>query len=315
MRLLWIVALLAWGAVFPVPSFAEVKPTYDPTAPTNRFPKEPRTAPMQPSVFENNLWQIEERKQAFSPVVLSPSRQAMAFTETRYLPQTQQVSGSLFIAPLPQAPPFSQTHQLPEDYYRQRALDAIAAKQAKKTETIKAHWYSKRQPAPPPRVDPLFTTSRSDKTQVLAVGEAFLPKTTKAFETLTAVDWNEDGSQLLVKHRLGTLYKGIQASKTLVVRWPSLEITHFPQVEEAVRFYWVNRSMETSLDRLSWGIEPISWQPGSNTVVELEAWGYAPQARYYLGHWQLNIATQGVTLVNTVKEAIPVAQNGAMVLP
>ena len=73
--------------------------------------------------------------------------------------------------------------------------------------------------------------------------------------------------------------------------------------------------MEPALDRLWWTIEPIGWQPGSNTMVELEAWGYAPKARYYLGHWQLNTATQGVTLINTVKEVIPVAQNGAMVLP
>ncbi|MDH4379373.1 MAG: hypothetical protein QE263_05665 [Vampirovibrionales bacterium] len=310
--------LLAWLVLagFSIdPSFAEFKPSYDPTAPANRFPQEPKTAPVQPSVFENNLWQIEERKQAFSPVVLSPSRQAMAFTETRYLSQTQQVSGSLYVAPLPQAPPFSQTHQLPEDYYRQRALDAITAKQVKKAETIKPHWYSKRQPAPPPPVDPLFTTSRSDKTQVLSVGEAFLPKTTKAFETLTVVDWNEDGSQLLLKHRIGKLYNGIQVSHVLTVDWPSLHITSFPQVEEAVRFYWGNRTMEPSLDRLSWVIEPLGWQPGSNNTIELEAWGYAPQARYYLGHWQLNVATQAVTLINTIKVTIPVAQNGALVLP
>ncbi len=150
---------------------------------------------------------------------------------------------------------------------------------------------------------------------LLMVGDAVLPEAKKAFEVLSLVDWNEDGSALLIKHRSGKLYDGIHASKTMVVDWPSLEVKSFPQVEEAVRFYWTTRPMEPALERLRWGVEPVGWQPSSNTIVELEAWGYAPTARYYLGHWQLNIATQSVTLMDGMKTTFPVAQNGAWVLP
>lgn len=329
-------------------------PSYSPTQPKNRSAQEPNSTPftVNPSQVDINLLDIETRRQVFSPVLLSPTRRFMAFSEVLYYPHQARVLSSLFTQPIATRSSAPNSAILPEDFYRQQVLQAIQERQefrAKWAKRIKKLWPFGEKPSPQvtpiqPMYDPAAPNSL--RRQVYAVGTIGKPQPTplkyadyynntphletdieghliapkkkyrRDFQTLTPVDFSADGNQLLFKHKSGKLYEGLLITQLLVynVLQPDVSaIDIYPQLHQAVDYYWTNQGITPPLTEQDWDVVPLGWRPGSNTDIETKAWAYTHQNRIFLGHWRINTVTGRPKLIDVMDRPVPVASNGAWV--
>lgn len=231
-------------------------PSFSPTNPTNKSAQEPNSKPftINPARAEIDLLDIETRRQVFSPVLLSPDRRAVAFSEVLYYPHQARVLSTIFIQPLPAPPSLADTHQLPEEYYAQRVQEALNQRQQDRDRWMSRakHWVwpfgKDHSPPKPEPIQPIFdpAATNSIRKQIYSVGaignvdsnptkyadhvnntphlqtdiegNLLPPKTTRRrrFETLTPVDYSADGQKLLFKHKTGQLYDILTVTQLLV---------------------------------------------------------------------------------------------------
>lgn len=296
-------------------------PSFSPTKPSNQAHTEPHTIVANPAKLEINLMGIETRRQIFSPILLSPDRRHMAFSDVYYYPRTEQVVSGLYEQPLPAPPSLADTHQLPDEYYTQLARDAMA-----RQKEARAKWWpmwpfrKKKQPVPfslNPMFDPLQPNGQ--RTQVYHVGQQ--RHMHRQFETLTPIDWSANGQHLLFKHKEGKLYDGLRVTHILVhhlnalpTALPTAAPTDiFPQLQQAIEYYWTREGIIPPMDSLDWDITPLGWVPGSNTEVDVKAWAYTPQNRIFLGQWRIDITTGEPRLMNLMDQPVTVGANGAFI--
>lgn len=285
-----------------------------------------QTSTALPKVSSINLLNIDKRRQVFSPVLLSPDRRWMAFSEMRYLPANHSVFTRGYVAPLSAGPTFAQQHMLPEDRYVAEAKAALEAKaivkEAKKhrrqnsaNRACRWLWLGCNDDlvisAKP--IAPELTPANPNITEVYR-SEGGLDERS-SFHALVPVDWAYNSRALLMKLDKGVLYQGIDATQTVILDAATQKVTHYPQARTAVAYYWQQRGITPSLKEDShWHVIPTGWQPGSSEHVELEGWQYLPAKRVFLGHWRLNVMTGQVQLMTeSYQPDWPVAANGTRI--
>jgi hypothetical protein len=299
-------------------------PSFSPSNPANQALDEPNTLTTNPSRFELNLWRLETRRQVFSPVLLSPDRRSLTFSEVNYYPKYRQTVSMLYTHPLPSQPSLADTHSLPEAYYQQLAQQLKDDKKANRTKFLDKLTFWKKEVEPPPRKNPLYDPDVIIPNEhiVYQVGTGQgVERGGRAlenfkFETLTPIDWSADGQKLLFKHQVGKLYNGLRVTKILVLdpNNQNTPIDMYPQVYQAVLYYWTKEGMTPPLNTFDWHVTPLGWQPGSNTNIETKAWAYTEKNKIFLGHWRINTATGQPQLVNLMDTPVPVAANGSLVI-
>lgn len=318
------------GVVFAEFGYSEpALPSYASNQPANHFPLEPdarHTQQVHPKQAGVNLFNISQRRQVFSPVLLSPNRQWLAFTEMRYLPANHSVLARAYLAPLPVSPTFGETHPLPEERYIAAAQQAVrdqqdikqAKQQRRKTSPKRScRWFrincTGQLTIPPAPVDSQLTPTNPNTAEVFRSDPAGTAH--QAFRSLIPVDWSADGDTLLLKLDEGQLYQGIDVTHTVTVDALTRGVSRYPQVETAVKYYWQQRGIQPTLTDSHWSVVPTGWQPGNSTTIELEAWQYLPHKRVFLGHWQLETTTGHVQIMaETYNPNWPVAANATVVI-
>ncbi len=295
-------------------------PSYASKAPANQAANEPGSRglnPVNPKQAHINLLRIEERLQVFSHTVLSPNRRHMAFTEAVYLRPMAQVFARLYLAPLAAPPRLADTHQLPEDYYVSQARQAIIAKRLAKADkksrtTCKFLVWCKTAPKPPPQPHSSLSPANPNAQAVLMAQ----PKRSErqGFEMIIPIDWSEDSQVLLAKQTKGKLYQGITRSEPITINARTRRPVYYPELAQAVKYYWGNQTISPTLNEMNWLIEPIGWAPGSSTKILNEVWAYMPNKRLFLGLWTLDIANRSVVRTSMqYNPGVAVASNGATV--
>lgn len=289
------------------------QPTMNPSAGTTTIQNpntgrtsnnDPTTPPKSP--MEVNLFQMESKRQVFSPVLLSPNHSLKAFTEVVYLPHARQTVSRLYVA---EQEDFKQSNPEPPP-----VDDNLAGQKPKK------HWWQvwrKKQKPPPPTNNPVF-----DETVYLArvlkpTYQVGLDKQQKfRFETLTLIDWSASGNRLLFKRKQGTLYWGLRTSDILVYDENQNTVSIYPELKRIIAYQWEQkRGLFPSLKQMAWDIEPISWVPGSDTDVLVKAYAYEKDHRIFLGVFKYNITTAENALVNLNNQPVRYDANGEIINP
>lgn len=320
------------GSVFPLPATAreaDSLPSYSSPHQLNYTPDQfdsPQASTALPKVSAVNLLNIDKRRQVFSPVILSPNRRWMAFSEMRYLPANHSVFTRGYVAPLSTGPTFGQQHMMPEDRYVAQAKAALemkaivkAAKKERRQNSaqLTCRWLrlgcKNKLELPTQPVAAELTPANPNIREVFR-SEGGLDERS-SFHALVPVDWAYNSGALLMKLDRGVLYQGINATETAVLDAATQQVTRYPQVQTAVAYYWQQRGITPPLDDdAHWHVTPTGWQPGSSQHVELEGWQYLPAKRVFLGHWRLNVTTGQVQLMTEVyRPDWPVANNGTRV--
>lgn len=255
-------------------------PDYVRYEPYNTFPR------------ELDLWNLEGKRLIQSPVVVNPDKTAFVYTQVMFVPFSRQTLSRLYwvpISPLPQPP--------------------------------LAHLPSEEVTNPPPqpvdyslyaaRFDPLKTT-RIRKSLVSVGTEKVKPYD---FKTLTITDWSPTGKRLLFKERSGILHLGLRTTDILIYDQGQGTVTIYPEVQRVIKHYWETHGNLPHMNQLAWDIQPLGWEPDSETGVLLKAWAYDKQEKKFLGLWRYDVKEERTELLSLIDNPPDVAANGWQVTP
>ncbi len=255
-------------------------PDYVRYEPYNTFPR------------ELDLWNLEGRRLIQSPPVVAPDKSAFVYTEVMFTPDDRQTFSKLYwvpVTPLPQRP----LERLPSEAAQEKpaspvAFDSYAA-----------------------RFDPRKTT-RIRK----AIADVGFHRVNRFdFRTLTVVDWSYTGNRLLFKERSGTLHLGVRTTNILIYDQAKGTVTIYPEVQRVIQHYWAQHGNLPHLEKLSWDIQPLGWEPDSDEAVLMKAWAYDSKEKKFLGVWRYDVSSERTQLLSLSDMAPVVAANGWLPSP
>lgn len=267
------------GAAFSVDNPANVK-DYMQYEAYNTFPR------------DIDLWNLEGKRLIRSLAVVSPDKTSFAYTEVMFIPTNKQTYSRLYLVPVAPLPGPPQSH-LPSE-------DATT-------------------PTPPPP-DPSVYAARFDPDKTVKIRQSLVGvgmERVKSFDfkTLTVVDWSASGQRLLIKERSGVLHVGLRTTDILVYDQGNGTVTIYPEVQRIIRHYWSAHGNLEHLESLSWDIQPLGWDPASDSTVLMKAWAYDKNEKKFLGLWRYDVDAERTELVQLQDIAIEVAANGWLATP
>jgi hypothetical protein len=289
-----------WGMVLPLllllvgPAGAGTSTSPSPSpyyypAPLPAFLGSPRPAGLPANVTaehynngqrELNLWRIEANKLARSAAALTPQADALAYTEAIYLPGTRQMIGGLYYNAL------------------LGSTEALALTAPLGTAAVVAS------------LDPRRLLQQ--RLTLWRVGDERAQPF--AFSTLGVVDWSADGQRLLVKRRHGVTYTGLRPIELAVVERATGAIQVYGETLRAVQA-WVGTQPVEAADALrlrAWDLEPLGWQPNSNTVFYYRAWAFSQQKPpAFLGLWSFDTEARFPQLISQTVDKVPIVAANA----
>lgn len=245
---------------------------------------------------EVDLWNLEGERLIRSLPVVSPDRREFVYTEMMFIPTNRQTFSRLYRVVVPPPPPMPEPHKPSEDAGRPP------------------------QPFPDPSRNPdlyaaRYLPEKTVKSRQSLVSVGYEEVRGFEFKTLTVVDWAFHGRRILVKERKGILHVGLRTSDILIVDLDRGTVTVYPEIHRVIRYYWANHGNLPELERLSWDIQPLGWQPDSDSVILLKAWAYDRNERKFLGLWRYDVDAERTELISLENMAAPVAANGWLAVP
>jgi hypothetical protein len=129
------------------------------------------------------------------------------------------------------------------------------------------------------------------------------------------VDWSATGQRLLIKERNGVLHVGLRTSDILIYDQGKGLVTVYPEIHRIVKHYWISRANLPHIDQVSWDIQPLGWEPGSDAAILLKAWAYDRKEKKFLGLWRYDVDAERTHLLQLEDTPIPVAANGWLANP
>lgn len=241
---------------------------------------------------EIDLWTLEASRFIRSIPVVSPEKSVFAYSDVMFVSNIRQTISKMYLVHVPPPPVQPQPHLPSEDV--------------------------NNQPTPPP--DPKAFQDRydPDKTLKLRVNLAqvgFEKVNPFDFKTLTIVDWSASGRKLLFKERSGTLHVGVKVTDILIYDEGKGTVTIYPEVQRVITHYWVTHGNQPNMNKLSWEIQPLGWEPGSDSNVLMKAWAFDKKEKKFLGLWRYDVDAERTTLLQLMDDPVAVAANGWIATP
>lgn len=132
----------------------------------------------------------------------------------------------------------------------------------------------------------------------------------EAFRTLTPVDFNFDGSKLLVKEKLGSEQDGIWKTRIYVYDFAERKEYNLSVIHEAISYFW-KEYKNVELIKKRWDIVPLGFDQNDPDRVIVQAYGFTGEKPVYLGAWSIDSKGNQTRLVSFDRDyQISVSSNG-----
>jgi hypothetical protein len=274
----YVLLMLIWVLVFINASAMSCFSKIEKTPPAPEYPFFRFEPYNDPSGTQNlNLFNIEKSRQIVSQAVISPDKTKAAYCETDFYPQTKQTASRLFYINIPIPQPSEISGELVSetpDMYKIKTLENPGIK-------------------------------------ILEAGRGYLAK--ELFETLTIVDWSQDGKKLLVKETTGEHQRGIHKTDLWVYDFDSQKAKKLLELRKAIIYYW-SKKHNFRIDEFRWDITPLGWALNDNNLIIANFYGYNDKGKQFMGAF--GIAADGKTsrILSPDNENLPVSKNGLVVI-
>lgn len=134
------------------------------------------------------------------------------------------------------------------------------------------------------------------------------------FRTLTIVDWSSDSKHLLIKETVGEYQRGIWAVNIWVCNVETGKVKRLDDIRKAIAYYWKS-NQKIDLADFRWDIIPLGWDIDNPDMVIVNAYGYGPSGKQFLGCWSIDTSTSKAKFLSFYNEKLPVAKNGFKFIP
>ena len=131
-----------------------------------------------------------------------------------------------------------------------------------------------------------------------------------AFRTLTPVDFNADGTKLLVKEKIGSSEDGIWETRIYIYDFKTNKSYDLSAVRDAISYYWKEYANLHLIEK-RWDIRPLGFDAGYPDRVVVQAYGYTGEKPVFLGTWSVDCYGEQSKIVTFDKDFVPkISMNG-----
>ncbi len=135
-----------------------------------------------------------------------------------------------------------------------------------------------------------------------------------AFRTITPVDFNYNGTKILLKEKIGSSEDGIWETIPYVYDFNTKTDYDLSAVRDAIVYFW-KEYMDLNLDDNRWDIYPLGFDSKSPDRVIVQAFAFTGVKPVFLGTWSIDSKGSQSRLVSFDKNYIPeVDSNGYKVI-
>lgn len=129
------------------------------------------------------------------------------------------------------------------------------------------------------------------------------------FRTLTPIDFNPDGSKLLVKEKIGNTRDGIWKTTPVVYDFLTGVSYDLIEVRDAIIYYW-KENKDLNLDDKRWDVYPLGFAADDPDWVIVNAVAYTGDTPVNLGTWKVNTKGEQSRLITFTNSEVQVSMNG-----
>ena len=129
------------------------------------------------------------------------------------------------------------------------------------------------------------------------------------FRTLTPIDFNSDGSKLLVKEKIGNTRDGIWKTTPVVYDFSTGVSYDLIEVREAIIYYW-KENKGLNLDDKRWDVYPLGFAADNSDWVIVNAVAYTGGTPVNLGTWKVSSKGEQSRLITFTNSEVQVSMNG-----
>lgn len=108
-----------------------------------------------------------------------------------------------------------------------------------------------------------------------------------AFRTLTPVDFNPDGSKLLIKQKIGSREDGIWQTRIYVYDFQNKVSYDLVEVRDAIVYFW-EEYMNLRLEDKRWDIYPIGFDKENSERIIVQGFAFTGEKPVFLGTWSVD---------------------------
>ncbi len=130
-----------------------------------------------------------------------------------------------------------------------------------------------------------------------------------AFHSLTPVDFNPDGSKLLVKEKVGSSDDGIWQTHAIVYDFQTETSYRLTEVRDAIVYYW-NEYKHVNLNDYRWDIFPLGFANDNPERIIVAGYAYTGSVPIFLGNWSVDLKGERSQLVSLRPRDVSVSMNG-----
>lgn len=135
-----------------------------------------------------------------------------------------------------------------------------------------------------------------------------------AFRSLTPVDFNPDGTKLLVKEKIGSSEDGIWETRAYIYDFVNKTDYDLKAVRDAIVYFW-KEYMEVDLDDARWDIYPLGFDKKDPNQVVVQGFAFTGEKPIFLGSWSIDTKGEQSRLISFDKDYLPeVSINGYKVI-
>lgn len=135
-----------------------------------------------------------------------------------------------------------------------------------------------------------------------------------AFRSLTPVDFNQDGTKILIKQKIGSSEDGIWETTPYIYDFNKNTDYDLGAVRDAIVYFW-KEYMDLDLDNNRWDIYPLGFDAKNPDRVIVQGFAFTGVKPVFLGTWSIDSKGNQSRIVSFDKNMIPeVSSNGYKVI-
>lgn len=130
------------------------------------------------------------------------------------------------------------------------------------------------------------------------------------FRTLTPIDFNIDGTKLLVKEKIGSNSDGIWQTNAIVYDFSTNTSYKLNEIRDAITYYW-QEYKNLNLSDFRWDIYPLGFEVNNPDRIAVAAFAYTGGTPVFLGTWSVDTKGERTLLLSlNPKNNVQISMNG-----
>lgn len=129
------------------------------------------------------------------------------------------------------------------------------------------------------------------------------------FRTITPVDFNTDGSKILLKEKIGNTKDGIWKTTPYVYDFKTKNSYNLQDVRSAITYYW-RAAKDLNLDDKRWDITPLGFSQKNPEWIIVTALAYTGESPVNLGTWAISSYGEAPRLISLTNTTSNISMNG-----